>query len=148
MEVRIFLYPTSDVVDVPLPTLGPDNVIGIANSVTLPTEFNLTDPQRIAVESLQAGDVFVIDARGETRCGTMGAILATRMAMRGCVGLVTDGCYRDTPEIRSLELASYARAMNAQTNKTLQCATPLLLCSTLRLPTACLVLRWFRQPSV
>ena len=61
---------------------------GIANSVKEPVEFNLTDPQRVAVESLQAGDVFVIDARGETRCGTMGAILATRMAMRGCVGLV------------------------------------------------------------
>ena len=61
---------------------------GIANSVKQPVEFNLTDPQRVAVESLQAGDVFVIDAGGETRCGTMGAILATRMAMRGCVGLV------------------------------------------------------------
>jgi regulator of RNase E activity RraA len=48
---------------------------GIANSVTQPVEFNLTDPQRVAVES-------------ETRCGTMGAILATRMAVRGCVGLV------------------------------------------------------------
>ena len=92
---------------------------GIANSVTDPVEFNLTDPQRVAVEALQPGDVFVIDARGETRCGTMGAILATRMAMRGCIGFVTDGCYRDTPEICRLEgVASYAGAMNAQTNKT------------------------------
>lgn len=88
--------------------------------MTEPVEFNLTDPQRVAVEALQAGDVFVIDARGETRCGTMGAILATRMAMRGCVGLVTDGCYRDTPEIRGLDgmTGIYAGAMNAQTNKT------------------------------
>jgi regulator of RNase E activity RraA len=91
---------------------------GIANSVTQPTEFNLTDPQRVAVEALQPGDVFVVDARGETRCGTMGAILATRMAVRGCVGLVTDGCYRDTPEIAQLGLAAYSGAMNAQTNKT------------------------------
>ena len=39
-------------------------------------------------------DVFVIDARGETRCGTMGAILATRMDVRGVAGLVTDGVSR------------------------------------------------------
>ena len=53
--------------------------------------------------SQQAGDVFVIDARGETRCGTMGSILATRMCVRGVAGIVTDGCYRDSPELAACE---------------------------------------------
>ena len=60
----------------------------IALTSVLQVDFNLTDPQRVAVETMQAGDVFVIDARGETRCGTMGAILASRMDVRGVAGLV------------------------------------------------------------
>ncbi len=80
---------------------------------------NTTDKQRVGIEQLQPGDVLVIDARGDTRAGTMGSILAERMHQRGCVGVVTDGAYRDSPAIAESGLAAFARAMNAHTNKTI-----------------------------
>ena len=79
---------------------------------------NLKDVQRIGIEQIGAGDVLVIDARGDTRAGTMGSILAARIQMRGCTGVVTDGAYRDSPTIAASGLPAYAVAMNAHTNKT------------------------------
>lgn len=79
---------------------------------------NLKDVQRIGIEAIREGDALVIDARGDTRAGTMGAILATRIHCRGAVGVVTDGAYRDSPVIADTGLAAYAAAMNAHTNKT------------------------------
>lgn len=80
---------------------------------------NLTDPQRIAIEKIGPGEVLVIDARGDTRAGTLGAILATRMHVRGAAGIVSDGAYRDSPVIAEIGLPAYAAAMNARTNKTI-----------------------------
>lgn len=79
---------------------------------------NLRDAQRVAIEQLGPGQVFAIDARGDTRAGTMGAILATRLQQRGAAGIVTDGAYRDSPIIAELGMAAYAAAMNAHANKT------------------------------
>ncbi len=80
---------------------------------------NSTDPQRLAIESVGPGDVLVIDARGDERAGTMGNILATRMVARGAVGIVTDGCYRDSPAIAAMDIPAYARSAHAATNKTI-----------------------------
>ena len=80
---------------------------------------NLRDAQRVAIEQLGPGQVFVIDARGDTRAGTMGAILATRLQVRGAAGIVTDGAYRDSPVIADMGLPAYAAAMNAHANKTI-----------------------------
>jgi regulator of RNase E activity RraA len=79
---------------------------------------NLTDIQRVGIEQVGRGDVFVIDARGDTGAGTMGSILATRIHVRGAVGIVTDGAYRDSPIIAEIGMAAFAGAMNARTNKT------------------------------
>ena len=79
---------------------------------------NLTDVQRVGIEQIEDGQVLVIDARGDTTAGTMGNILATRLKVRGCAGVVTDGAYRDTPAIVSIGMPAYAGAMNAHTNKT------------------------------
>ena len=73
---------------------------------------NLKDVQRIGIEQVTPGDVFVIDARGDTRAGTMGSILAARLQVRGCAGIVTDGAYRDSPTIVASGLPAYAAAMN------------------------------------
>ena len=80
---------------------------------------NLTDPQRLAIERVGTRDVLVIDARGDERAGTMGNILATRVQVRGAVGIVTDGCFRDSPAIAQTGLAAYARSAHAATNKTI-----------------------------
>lgn len=80
---------------------------------------NLTDVQRIGVEQIGPGDVLVVDARGDDSAGTLGSILATRMHVRGAVGLVTDGSYRDSPAIADIGIPSYSRRMNARTNKSI-----------------------------
>ncbi len=80
---------------------------------------NLTNPQRVGIESISSGDVFVIDARGDDRAGTLGAILAARLLMRGAAGVVTDGAYRDSLEIADSGLPAYACSMNAHANVTI-----------------------------
>ncbi len=73
---------------------------------------NLTNKQRIAVESVGPGDVLVIEARGDTRAGSLGNILATRIKQRGAAGIVTDGAFRDTPAIAAIDLPTYARGQH------------------------------------
>ena len=79
---------------------------------------NLKDAQRVGIEEIGLGEVFVIDARGDTRAGTMGDILATRLYNRGAAGVVTDGALRDSPSIAEIGLPAFAAAMNAHSNKT------------------------------
>ena len=78
---------------------------------------NLTDMQRIGIESIRQGEVLVIDAREDTRAGVMGDILATRIQQRGGAGIVSDGAFRDTPAIVEAGIAAYARARNAHNSK-------------------------------
>jgi regulator of RNase E activity RraA len=92
---------------------------------------NLTNPQRIAVESVGPGDVLVMDARGEIRAGTIGNILVTRMKHRGAAGLVTDGAFRDAAGIAATGLPAYCRGTHAATNVTLHHPVDL------QLPIAC-----------
>jgi regulator of RNase E activity RraA len=74
---------------------------------------NRTNQQRLAVELIGPGDVLVIDARGDTRAAVLGNILAARIAARGAAGIVTDGAFRDSPTIKTIDLATYARGQNA-----------------------------------
>ena len=71
--------------------------------------------QRRAVESLEPGEVLVIEARGEADAGTIGDIYVRRAMRRGAAGVVTDGALRDTPAIRAMELPVYHRASHAAT---------------------------------
>ena len=80
---------------------------------------NRTDIQRIGIEQIGAGEVLVIDARGDESAGTLGSILATRIHVRGAVGVVSDGSYRDANAIAQIGMAAYARSMNARTNKSI-----------------------------
>jgi len=76
-------------------------------------------PQRKAVEECPAGAVMVIDSRKDARAASAGAILATRLVVRGCAGMVTDGGFRDSAEIGALEMPSYHQRASAPTNLTL-----------------------------
>ena len=87
--------------------------------------------QRIGIEEIGQGQVLVIDARGDTRAGTMGSILVTRIYQRGAVGVVTDGAFRDSPIIAEIGIPAYAVAMNANTNKTIHHP------SEIQVPVAC-----------
>jgi regulator of RNase E activity RraA len=75
--------------------------------------------QRAAIESLQPGEVLVIDARNETDAGTIGDIFAMRAIQLGAAGVVTDGAVRDTPALRHMDLPIYHRASHGATYRRL-----------------------------
>lgn len=64
-------------------------------------------PQRRAVEACPPGGVLVIDSRREARAASAGGILVARLQHRGCAGIVTDGGFRDSPEIAELGFPAY-----------------------------------------
>ena len=75
-------------------------------------------PQRKGIESCPPGHVFVIDSRGDPRAASAGDILIARLMKRGAAGIVTDGGFRDTPEIARLDLPAYHTRPSAPTNLT------------------------------
>ena len=76
-------------------------------------------PQRKAVEECPPGAVMVIDSRKDARAASAGGILVTRLMKRGCAGVVTDGGFRDSPEIAQLPFPAYHHRPSAPTNLTL-----------------------------
>jgi regulator of RNase E activity RraA len=76
-------------------------------------------PQRKAVEECPPGHVMVIDSRKDPRAASAGSILVTRLMRRGVAGVVTDGGFRDSPEIAQLDIPAYHQRPSAPTNLTL-----------------------------
>ena len=76
-------------------------------------------PQRKAVEECPAGAVLVIDSRKDARAASAGSILVSRLMKRGVAGVVTDGGFRDSPEIARLPFPAYHQRPSAPTNLTL-----------------------------
>jgi regulator of RNase E activity RraA len=77
---------------------------------------NPEHPQRKAIEVIPAGNVLVIDCRGETRAASGGMILMTRLMVRGAAGVVSDGPVRDSHEIAKLTLPVYCAGGSAPLN--------------------------------
>jgi len=75
-------------------------------------------PQRKAVEDCPPGAVFVIDSRKDARAASAGSILVTRLMKRGVAGIVTDGGFRDSPEIALMAIPAYHCRPSAPTNLT------------------------------
>ncbi|MFD1718374.1 fumarylacetoacetate hydrolase family protein [Georgenia deserti] len=63
--------------------------------------------QKRLFDDLNAGDVVVIEARGEPGAGTFGDILALRARHLGAAGIVTDGGVRDAEVIAEMGLTTY-----------------------------------------
>ncbi|MHA6344266.1 ribonuclease activity regulator RraA [Roseivivax sp. CAU 1761] len=80
---------------------------------------NADHPQRVAVETCPPGHVLVMDARKDARAATAGSILVTRLAVRGCAGVVSDGGFRDAHGIGELDMPAYCARPSAPTNLTL-----------------------------
>ncbi len=76
-------------------------------------------PQRVAVEQCPAGAVLMIDSRKNPRAASAGSILVSRLMARGVAGVVTDGGFRDSPEISALSIPAYHNRPSAPTNLTL-----------------------------
>jgi regulator of RNase E activity RraA len=73
-------------------------------------------PQRRAIEECPPGAVLVIDSRGDARAASAGGILLTRLMRRGAAGAVTDGGFRDSPDIARLDFPAYHTQPSAPTN--------------------------------
>ena len=76
-------------------------------------------PQRVAVDQCPAGAVMVIDSRKDARAASAGSILITRLMVRGAAGVVTDGGFRDSPELAEMPFPVYHNRPSAPTNLTL-----------------------------
>lgn len=71
---------------------------------------NARNPQRVAVEGVRPGDVLIIDARGNTQSGVLGDVLASRVALLGAAGIVTDGGMRDVAQLHQVGIPIYSAA--------------------------------------
>ncbi|MEK9745621.1 MAG: ribonuclease activity regulator RraA, partial [Candidatus Puniceispirillum sp.] len=84
-----------------------------------------THPQRVGIEECPPDYVMVIDSRKDARAASAGSILVTRLMKRGAAGIVTDGGFRDAPEIGKLDMPSYHHRPAAPTNLTIHQAIEL-----------------------
>ena len=105
------------------------NMVGLAYTVRyIPAREDLNSlevfknpdhPQRVAIEECPSGYVIVFDSRKDARAASAGAILITRLMVRGCAGVVTDGGFRDSHEIKNINIPSYHNRPSSPTNLTL-----------------------------
>lgn len=65
--------------------------------------------QKQVFDSVHAGEVIVIEARGERGSGTLGDILALRALHRGAAGVVTDGGVRDYSTVAETGLPVFSQ---------------------------------------
>lgn len=86
---------------------------------TLDVFRNPEHPQRAAVERCPPGAVLIMDSRRDARAASAGSILVSRLQVRGVAGVVTDGGFRDSPEIAGLDIPAYHHRPSAPTNLTL-----------------------------
>ncbi len=105
------------------------NMVGLAYTVRyIPAREDLNDievfknpdhPQRVAIEKCPKDYVLIFDSRKDARAASAGAILITRLMVRGCAGVVTDGGFRDSDEIKNLNIPAYHNRPSSPTNLTL-----------------------------
>lgn len=72
--------------------------------------------QRKGVETVPPGHVLVQDCRGDKTAASCGAILTTRLKVRGAAGMVSDGPVRDSGVIAALGFPVFCAGASAPTN--------------------------------
>ncbi|MDN3443051.1 fumarylacetoacetate hydrolase family protein [Microbacterium sp. APC 3901] len=65
--------------------------------------------QKRAFDSVDEGEIIVIEARGDATTGTLGDILALRARARGATGVVTDGGVRDFDAVAEIGLPVFSQ---------------------------------------
>lgn len=63
--------------------------------------------QKRAIDSVNDGEILVMEARGEKGTGTVGDILAMRAQVRGAAAIITDGGVRDYSAVADLDMPTY-----------------------------------------
>jgi len=59
----------------------------------------------------QPGDIVVVDARGDLRSGVFGDMMLTYFKGKGGIGVVIDGCIRDYPNVKRLDLGLWVSGL-------------------------------------
>ena len=59
----------------------------------------------------QPGDIVVVDARGDMASGVFGEMMLTFFKGKGGLGVVIDGCLRDWPHARTIDLGYWIRGV-------------------------------------
>jgi regulator of RNase E activity RraA len=65
-----------------------------------------------ALQMVQAGDVMVIDAQGDTSCAVIGEVLMNVAKSRGVLGIVVDGAVRDVDGFEEHQFPCWAKGVN------------------------------------
>ena len=63
--------------------------------------------QKRAIDSVNPGEILVMEARGEKGTGTIGDILALRAQVRGAAAIITDGGVRDFSAVAAMDMPTY-----------------------------------------
>ena len=63
--------------------------------------------QKKAIDSVNEGEILVMEARGEKGTGTLGDILALRAQVRGAAAIITDGGVRDFSAVAAMDMPTY-----------------------------------------
>ncbi|WP_218713230.1 fumarylacetoacetate hydrolase family protein [Arthrobacter sp. BF1] len=64
--------------------------------------------QKRIINTLNEGEVLVMEARGEPGTGTVGDILALRAQIKGAAAIITDGGVRDLAAVAALEMPTFS----------------------------------------
>ena len=65
--------------------------------------------QKRAFDTVNAGEVLVVEARGVPSTGTVGDVLALRAQVRGAAGIVTDGGVRDFAAVQEFDIPVFSQ---------------------------------------
>lgn len=99
-------------IEVPGATKGMQRVIGTARTLRyIPNREDLFkahgggyNTQKQSIDSLNSGEILVMEARGETGSATLGDILALRSQQLGAAGIISDGGVRDLDAVSNLDI--------------------------------------------
>ena len=97
-------------IDSSIRPLNPTRLCGVAFTVRVPDGDNLFFHK--AMDLIRPGDVVMIDAGGGRTRAIFGEIMARYCRRQGAVGIVVDGCVRDSDYLSGLtDMAIYARGI-------------------------------------
>ncbi len=69
-------------------------------------------PEIVAIESIEPGDIFCVDALGLPTSGIIGDILSARIQAKGAQAAIIHGAVRDSPYINDLGLTVFSSAIH------------------------------------
>jgi regulator of RNase E activity RraA len=70
-----------------------------------------TQLHRHVLYHTQPGDIVVVDARGSMTSGIFGEMMLTYFKGKGGIGVIIDGCIRDYPNVKELDLGLWLRGV-------------------------------------